>query len=180
MFSWVSMLCVAMTLGPAPQEAEPVKPAETQPVETLTTQPAQAPTSVNPPQAQIYEQLLRDTQRSRQPILSSNPEPGAKTAGTEHDSAGTLLEGVPLVERAGRLIRRGDRSEFTFVAGSLEEGAPPTMEFNKNGLLEAMEGEYESGVTEFVISAEVTRYRGRNYLTLIKYRRKIDHGNLRP
>jgi hypothetical protein len=54
------------------------------------------------------------------------------------------------------------------------------MEFNKNRWLEAMEAEAEAGVTEFIISAEVTRYRGRNYLNLLKYRRQISHGNLTP
>jgi len=46
--------------------------------------------------------------------------------------------------------------------------------------LEVMENEFETGVTEFVVTAELTRYRDRNYLLLRKCQRRISHGNLAP
>ncbi|MFQ5807708.1 MAG: hypothetical protein ACE5I3_14780 [Phycisphaerae bacterium] len=166
---------IAVSAALAPQQAKK------QTAETPTSQPASQPAARasprSPRQAQIYRALLGDTERPPpKPILPvSENAPGVAEA-----DASLLPEGAVLMERPGRLMRSAGRAVFHFKPGSPAEGAPETMECNKNGLLEAMEAEADAGVKEFIISAEVTRYRGRNYLNLLKYRRQVAHGNLGP
>jgi len=134
-----------------------------------------------PGQAQIYEQLLRGTERVRPPIMSVDPDNPQGPPAETKDASGLIIEGTILFERRGRLVRSGENTAFRFPVGELGENTSPvTLEFNKNGLLEAMEREAEAGVPEFVVTVEVTRYHGRNYLNLLKYRARIDHGNLSP
>ena len=148
------------------------------------SQPTTAPERVmprSPEQAQILQELLRGTERPHQPIVSREPqadEPGAAPRPTVR--GGLLLEGEIITDVAGHLVRAGDRSEFHFKSGGPIEGAPSVMEFNKNGLLEAIEIEAENGIEDFIISAEITRYRGKNYLNLLRYQRQRTHGNLGP
>jgi len=172
------LLAASCAFGLQQSSDEPGEPPSSQP----TSQPASRTPLRDPVQARIYQELLRDTERPQaKPILPVDPETGL-TAAESGAGAGptTLLEGTVLIERTGRLLRGGDRSEFHFKAGSLADGGPDVMEILKNGLLEAMETEAEAGVKEFIISAEVTRYRERNYLLLRKYRRQVSHGNLTP
>lgn len=154
--------------------------------EPPTSQPASQPTTRTAPrrpeQARILQELLRDSERLRARPILSVPDNGdaVSEAGPRGGSASVLVEGTVLIERPGRLVRRGDRSEFHFTSGGLADGVPSVIEFNKNGWLEAMEDEAEAGVQEFIISAETSSYRGRNYLLLRKYRRQVSHGNLSP
>jgi hypothetical protein len=172
----VMAMLVAASCALAPQEGnnQGTEPPASQP----TSRPAARTTPHNPRQAEIYEALLRDTERPRSPTILSQ-EPGT-ARDLENRDTSLLLEGTILSERLGRLVRAGDRSEFHFKPGSVADGAPDVMEFNKSEWLEAMEADAEAGVKEFVIWAEVTRYRGRNYLNLLKYRRQVAHGNLAP
>lgn len=178
----VVMALIALMTGAPTQDENPKGADQPKVAEQPESSPVDTATSVKPTQSQIYEELLRDTQRIQEPIMSTDPDrpDGAARPGEDAGDGGLLLEGTVLVERSGRLVRRGDSSEFKIAPGSLPENAPEVMEFNKNGLLEAMEREHDTGVMQFVISAEVTRYRGRNYLTLLKYRRTASHGNLSP
>jgi len=155
---------------------QPGKPPASQP----TSQPASRPSLRHPVQARIYQELLRDTEQSQpMPVLPVDPETGRTVADAEGRGP-LLLEGTSLIERSGSLVRRGERADFRFEPSSLGDGMPDTMEILKNRWLEVMEREAEAGVTEFVISAEVTRYRDRNYLLLRKCRRRLSHGNLGP
>jgi hypothetical protein len=166
------------TLGAQEEKGQQEAPPASQPA----SRPAERESPRDPIQAQIYEELLRNAERPRaKPILSVEPgREGQEAEAAGGPAASLLLEGTVLIERAGRLVRTGDRLAFHFKAGALAEGATDTMEVLKNGLLEAMEAEAEAGVKEFVISAEVTRYRGQNFLLLRKYRRQTPHGNLGP
>jgi hypothetical protein len=172
----VLMMLVAAGYALAPQQEtnEGDQPSADQP----ESQPAVRTLPRNPRQAQIFEALLGDTQRPRGPTILSQ-EPGSSGELPE-GSASLFLEGTRLSERPGRVVRSDGQSLFHFKPGSISEGAPDVIEFNKNGLLEAMEAEADAGVMEFIISAEVTRYRDRNYLNLLKYRRQVSHGNLSP
>jgi hypothetical protein len=173
-----TLVAVSLTAAAQQSRDDGAQPPASQPA----SEPAVRSAPRNPTQARILEELLRGTEpRQAKPILPVTPggssAPGAETP---NGNASLLLEGTVLIERAGRLVRLGDRVEFHFKGGSPAENAADAMEFNKNGLLEAMEAEAAAGVEEFIISAEVTRYRGANYLLLRKYRRQIAHGNLSP
>ena len=96
------------------------------------------------------------------------------------DGATLLADGTGLVERPGRLIWEKGKPVFVFI---MQEGGSrlQSMELLPNQLLEALEQEAERGISEFVISARVTRYKGRTTcysgkssitLTTETYRRK--------
>lgn len=147
-----------------------------------TTQPAaERPAAPRAPdQADIYRNLLRDIERPPR-ILPSEPPDGtaAPRDGSPESPGQLLLDGDVIVDRPGRLVQVEGRSMFRLNASDREPLAR-TLELNKNGLLEAMEEEAVSGSAEFHITAVVSQYRGANYLTLLKYRRQIPHGNLAP
>lgn len=173
---------VALTIAVFAQET-PNAPDE-QPAETTSqpdTQPAARRSTLRTPeQARILEQLLRDQERAR-PIL---PQSSADRLLDQRDSgkAGQmtlLLEGTMLIERPGRFVVENGRPKFVFqIAG----GGPElrSMEINPSQLLETMERAAKGGITEFTITAEVTRYHGRNYLNLKKVLRRVGNGNLSP
>jgi hypothetical protein len=156
--------------------AEPpaTKPAESQPA----TQPADSSLR-RPQQVEVLKGLLGRQDRAA-PV---RPEPqkrgpeSAPSAGA--DGQGLLLEGAFLSERSGRLVHEGGRAKFVFNVDGAGQ-SPRSIDILENQLLEAMEREAESGFGDFIISAEVTRYQGRNFLLLRKILRRVDHGNLGP
>jgi hypothetical protein len=164
---------VAIALWVVVQETQ--KPATQQ--APAANQPASQPAGRTPEQAGVLKELLRSVDRpaavAPEPIRSSTPSPTAK-----RDEA-LELEGTRIVDRPGRLIRGGERSSFKFTTADEKAFAAP-LELLPNSWLEYLEREAESGEAEFIITAEVTRYRGRNYLLIMNYRRQISHGNLTP
>lgn len=163
-----------------PPDAPPSQAAADEP--SSQSQPAEGqgfPRS--PTQAKILEELLREQGRDRvQPILSAGGIDAEIAAESGTDRLSLLTDGARIYEKLGRLVTREGRVEFHFSAGGLGKEIRPVMVFNKNQLLELMEREAERGVVEFIITADVARYRGENYLTLLKYRRQVAHGNLSP
>jgi len=136
-----------------------------------------------PPQAAILSELLRERE-SPQELLpkwtaDSTGPAGDRTA--THDPQGQPLmpEGTLLIERPGRLVRTGDVAEFVFVPSAAE---PQTLrlEILPTELLELMERLAASGESEFVVTAEVTRYHGQNRIFLRKVLRHVSHGNVAP
>ncbi|MBU0638221.1 MAG: hypothetical protein KKB50_05090 [Planctomycetes bacterium] len=179
MLRWILMIVCSSALPSLLQEKpqSSVQPSATQ----ATTKPAPPPTLRKPEQAQILEQLIRERDRP-EPILpqSERAEGLVSDNGVgPSEAGGLLLDGTTLVERPGRFVRLGDRAEFVFRPRTGEDRTV-RMEILENRLLEAMEAEVEKGTTEFVISAEVTRYQGRNYLLLRKLLKRVGHGNLGP
>lgn len=155
------------------------------PADPPTTQPMTQPTTPNlrrPVQVEILEQLLREREAPK-PILPTKPDaPSDRTLRPDGTvTPGLMLDGAVVVSRPGRLIRNADRSEFTFVTDDVAAGlSSKTLPLLPNQLLEAMEQQAERGVTEFEITAEVTRYRGQNFLLLRKVLRRVSNGNLAP
>jgi len=160
-------------------------PTDTQPAATQkASDPDEAGSTLRKPaQAEILRNLLQQQER-RQPIRSQEPgadaeSSPARAAGVDAEGHPLLLEKTFLVERPGRLVHEGKVAKFVFRVGADSE-ATRTMEILPNQLLETMEREAEAGFTAFIISAEVTRYRGRNYLLLRKVLRRVGSENLRP
>lgn len=91
-----------------------------------------------------------------------------------------LPDGSRIVDRPGRLTREGDY--FTFSFESRGQGAPELpMRLLPNRLLEDMEV-FSSGGAEpivFVVSGEITEYRGVNYLLIQKLLVRPSLGNLK-
>lgn len=151
------------------------------PASAPTSAPANPRTLRRPAQTEIIQDLLRQREQTGV-ILPQDPQAGAAATAIEPgggtDASGVIPEGTILVERPGRLVSEGGRATFVFLAAATGAHAQ-TMELLPNQLLEAMER--ESGAnTEFTISGQVTRYRGRNYLLLLKVLHRLGHGNLSP
>lgn len=168
-------LQVVICLLQAQSHADPPpasQPGGAEPPTTTSSAPSTA--TRKPEQARILEQLIRDAERPRPIIPDATPgkAPGKATNGS------LLLEGTMIVERAGRLIRAGDQ---LLLETRLEDQDPPRkLPLVPNAWLESMEGEAAAGNLDFIVTAEVTRYRGQNYLIVRKARRQVAHGNLSP
>jgi hypothetical protein len=178
MLRWtLAVACTAMLVGQVERSQEPgPKPVDSQPA----TLPADTGTTLRKPaQANILRNLLgqRDRLRPIQPRPSE--EPSEAGAGVGPDGLPLLLEGTFLVERPGRLMREDGRAVFVFRVDADSAGSR-SMPMLENQLLETMEREAKAGFSEFIISAEVTRYRGRNFLLLRKVLRRVGHGNIGP
>jgi ABC-type transport system substrate-binding protein len=168
-------------LGQATPDNQASETPTTQPA--ATTQPADdSPSELRrPAQADILRGLLRRGTSAKPTPISPTTQPDDEEVATGADGQPLLLEGTFLIERPGRLVREGDVSRFQlYVAGDGESQTPRLLEILPNQLLESLEREAEAGFSEFIISAEVTRYRGRNYLLLRKILRRVEHGNLGP
>jgi hypothetical protein len=178
MLSWIlpTLCATLLTLQSQGAQPPPTRPATTQP----STQPADTSSTLRKPaQANILKGLLRDGQRPEpiRPVESAAPKKGAAAEGA--DGLPLLLEGTMLVERPGRLIHEEGRAKLVLLADTGSQ-SPRTIEIVPSQLLEAMEREAQAGFNEFVVSAEVTRYKDRNYLMLRKILRRVGNRNVGP
>ena len=89
-----------------------------------------------------------------------------------------MPDGARIIDRAGRLTRDGDYLTFTFESRG-EGPVEVPLRLLPNRLLEDMEVVAEGGRRSivFVVSGEVTEYRGVNYLMLQKLLMRPDLGN---
>jgi hypothetical protein len=178
MLRWIiAAICPLLFVAQEQASRPATKPAETQPA----SQPA-GTTLRNPEQIEILKNLLNRQDRAMpvRPQPAQKPGQEAPTSqATDAEGHPLLLEGTFLSERPGRLVREEGRAKFVcYIDGGGQ--APRAIEILESQLLEAMEREAEAGFSEFIVSGEVTRYRGRNYLLLRKILRRVDNGNLGP
>lgn len=91
-----------------------------------------------------------------------------------------MPDGSRIVDRTGRLTRDGDYLTYTFESRG-EGPVEVPLRLLPNRLLEDMEMISEGGRKSvvFVVSGEITEYRGVNYLLLQKLLIRPDLGNLR-
>jgi hypothetical protein len=61
-----------------------------------------------------------------------------------------------------------------------DETTTRSIELLPNGFLEVMEREADAGLPDFVVTGEVTLYKGHNYLLVTKSIRRVANGNLSP
>lgn len=138
-----------------------------------------------PKQLDLLRELLRERERpapiipSRERIASQQPRAQRRAVpGLEARDPRLLPDGAMIVERPARLIVDDARPRLMItIAGETE---PRTMEVNRNEWLEAMERAGSSGIGEFVITGEVSLYRGANFILLRKVLERLDNGNLTP
>lgn len=138
-----------------------------------------------PKQLDLLRELLRERERpapiipSRERTAAQQPRAARRALpGLEARDPRLLPDGAMIVERPARLIIDDARPRLMItVAGETE---PRTMEVNRNEWLEAMERAAGAGVSEFVITAEVSLYRGGNYVMLRKVLERLSNGNLAP
>jgi hypothetical protein len=165
-----------------PPSSQPVatRPATTQPAASQSAATSRSARSTE--QAELIQTLLSERQRSSLvvPIEAQPAENKGITASEPAPSGGALLpEGTMLVERPGRLVREDGKSMFVFHAIG-DETTTRSIELLPNGFLEVMEREADAGLPDFVVTGEVTLYKGHNYLLVTKSIRRVANGNLSP
>ncbi len=169
------VLCTALT-GMQTPKAEPpasqpaTQPAESQPAGTLRT----------PAQAEILKNLLREREQPRAILPERGASPaGALTPGREPLAPGILPDGTMLMSRPGRFVREGGKPRFILSPDTASDSSR-SLEILPNQFLELLERDADAGFAEFTVSADVTLYRGVNYLLIRNLQRRVDHGNLAP
>ena len=181
MLSWMLVTaCALMAVGQVgPSGSTASKPADTQPA-TWPGEPSS--TLRKPAQALILKGLLGRAERPA-PIQPQDPQAPASgrahAAGVDAEGQPLLLEGTLLVERPGRLVHEDGHAKFVFQVDA-SSTVTKSMEILPNQLLEALEREAQAGFSEFIVTAEATRYKDSNYLLLRKILRRVGHGNLGP
>ena len=174
------------------KEAPPVQANQS----TTTPQPEAKTTEDGPPprnrvNARDILDRMRKNRRENVPILPVRPgvnrvERTTVAPNAVPDNAVAPVnrklrpDGSRIVDRAGRLTRSGDY--FTFTFESRGEGMHELpLRLLPNRLLEDMELISENGrkPITFVVSGQVTEYRGVNYLMVEKLLQRADLGNLR-
>lgn len=162
--------------------------------EPVTSQPASRPATAQDPEprrepssTEILRKLQEESRREAKGIVRGGV-PGTRPEPIEQDPGnaiapleGKLLpDGSRLVDRSGRLAKAEDYMTFSFE--SRGKGAPERpIRLLPNRLLEDMEMYSEGGAKPvvFVISGEVTEYRGVNYLLIQKLLVRPSTGNLK-
>lgn len=146
------------------EEPAPSTPAASQPAVERRARPQQV---------EVLRDLLRDRERAR------SVRPRTVDVAPQRGESEDLFPEGSVEQRGGRLIQTEGAAQFRFA--SVSEGlGGRTMEILKNAWLERMEQDARSGMTEFIVSGEITKYRGTNYLLIRNYRRQVDNGNLTP
>jgi len=179
----IGLLATANFAQDPPSDEVTTKPSESNDLE-----PAKDPEPRREPSyAEILRELQKESRKEGKAVVRPGIEgvapreveqpPGNAIAPPE----GKLLpDGSRLVDRPGRLTRDGEA--FTFSFESRGQGAPERpMHLLPNRLLEDMEMFSENGTKPmvFVVSGEVTEYRGMNYLLIQKLLVRPETGNLR-
>jgi hypothetical protein len=191
----LAAFCLAVT---APGQETP--PPERDSAEPPAEQPAQIEDDAEPeagqpdtesmptPRQPSPEDIIRQFQEQRPqvvPVLPTGPEDqAARRAEPGEESAelrpARLPDGAMLVDRAGRITPEGEWWVFSFESDS--EGYPePPMKLLPNQALERMVRESGGGLDPvvFVVTGEVTDFRGENFLLPRKVLRKRNLGNLK-
>jgi hypothetical protein len=147
------------------------------------SQPATGPDGRRTPkQVDLLRDLLRERERPA-PIIPSRERTAAQTQRRTLPGLGArdpqlLPDGAMIVERPARLLVDEGRPRLLLTLPG--EDQPRSLELNRNEWLEALERAASGGTGEFVITAEVSVYRGANFLLLRKVLERVPNGNLAP
>lgn len=109
------------------------------------------------------------------------PRPGATElpGGSFEGSAAMLAEGATVIQRPGRVARDGASWMFISESQSAEKPQPPLKVLpNRAAELMIDAAEREPTGLLFLVSGDVTVFRGENYLLVRNVARRVDTGNL--
>lgn len=167
---------------PSDTKTSAKNPPTTKPASGADPEPRREPSAT-----EILRQLQEASRRDAKAVVRPGVEgerpkpietpPGNAIAPPESK---LLPDGSRLVDRPGRLSRDGEQWVYSFE--SRGQGAPERpIRMLPNRLLEDMEMYSENGTKSvvFIVSGEVTEYRGVNYLLVQKLLVRPDTGNLK-
>ncbi len=162
-----------------PPGAPEGQPAGGGAVPAVPDKPAEA-VATDAPVDDVLERLRR-LQPAQTVVAVGDDDPGGDPPGhTANAGHPTTPGGAPLVDRPGRLMAAGDWWSFAFESDHPDYPEPP-MKLCPNRNLELMVEASACGTTGlvFIVSGEVTAFKGESYLLPRAARRRIDSGNLR-
>lgn len=176
-------LSLALTLAaiqtPAPiSDPEQRGATEQAAAESVQDPVADEPESGTPPTRPFPDRILQQLLEEREQTRPDQPAPPPQDASRELDRQGVLLEGTRIVSRPVEVFDQD--GVIQLVLSLPERTRRPMLEPLENSVRQQMEQEFARGATRFIVSGEVTRYQGRNYLLLRRASPRGDHGNLRP
>lgn len=169
---------VAWLGGAAAQQSQP---ADSAPSASAAPASTETDSRRTPKQLEILRELLRERERPAPIIPSRHRAAAARRPGQPLDAPldpNALPDGAMIVERSARLVVEDGLPRLVLTLQG--ETQPRSMQLNRNEWLEALERAAAEGTQEFVVTAEVTLYRGRNYLILRKVLERLSNGNLTP
>ncbi len=180
--------------SPPPAEGEEQNQTPTsgepaaKPAESDTPAPADSSQDdVRTPKQPSAEDIIREFQKQRPqnvPLAPVGQEDETIVSGVDASPEGTrkaplLPDGSLLVDRAGRVVKEGQWWLFVFESDN-ESLLEPPMKLLPCQALERMVRESRGGVDSviFIVTAEVTDFKGENYILPRKVMRKRNLGNL--
>lgn len=147
------------------------------------------PPTSSPPSSELVptdasaEDVLAMLQ-TQQPDQSVMPRPSGESPAAWRrapaDGRTLILDGSPMVNRPGRLVREGSWWTLAFES-NLPDAAEPPIRLLPNQVLELMVRTSQRGSIGlvFIVSGEATLHDGENYLLTRSVTRRLDLGNLR-
>jgi len=147
----------------------------------------EAPTAPSPPPQVRADASAEDVLaklQTQQPDQSVIPHPSGDSPAASRrapaDARALILDGSPIVNRPGRLVRDGSWWTMVFESDR-REGAEPPMRLLPNQALDLMvrTSQRSAPGPVFIISGEATLYGGDNYLMTRSVTQRLDLGNLR-
>lgn len=140
---------------------------------------------VRTPQAPTAEDIINAFQEERPRVLPLLPsgrpdETVVRRTGDAPKARPRLPDGYILADRTGRISKINDRWVFTFESDNESHPEPP-ITLLECQTLERMVRESRGGIEPvvFILTGEITDFRGENYLLPRMALRKRDMGNLR-
>jgi len=189
-----AIACLALTVSaqetqPPASEKKPSQASKAAGSKKAKSAPKKAEKAVQTPKQPSAEDIVREFQKQRpapEPVLprgqadeTINRAPQAADAPPKKIRP-LLPDGYMLVDRTGRLTQEANRWFFIFESDNDTHPEPP-MKLLECQTLERMVRASRGGVDAvvFVVTGEVTDFRGENFLLPRKALRKRDLGNLK-
>ncbi len=124
--------------------------------------------------------MLQTQQPDQSVMLRPSGESPAASRRAPADGRTLMLDGSPVVNRPGRLVREGSWWTLAFESNRPDAAEPP-IRLLPNQVLELMVRTSQRGSIGlvFIVSGEATLHDGENYLMTRSVTRRLDLGNLR-
>ena len=173
-----------------PKDADQEPPAEGIKAETTSAESdVTTPGPGDQPDQPTADEIIREFQKERPtavPVLPTGEEDELHLRSEDDEeqngrkSRPLLPDGCMIFDRAGRIAQEGDDWLFIFESDN-ESYAEPPMQLLPNQTLERMVRESQGGLASvvFIVSGEITEFRGENYLLPRKVLRRRELGNLK-
>lgn len=151
---------------------------------TVEPSPTRSPPPSEPVPTDASAEDVLAMLQTQQPDQAVMPRPSGESPAASRrapaDGRALMLDGSPVVNRPGRLVREGSWWTLAFESNRPDAAEPP-IRLLPNQVLELMVRTSQRGSIGlvFIVSGEATLHDGENYLMTRSVTRRLDLGNLR-